>query len=81
MITAEVALYPLKTPHATNVIDDSITALHGTNVDYSVNSMNTHITGNKEEVFKCIEKMFTEADRSGEEISMVVTITNGKVGE
>ncbi|WP_432663851.1 YkoF family thiamine/hydroxymethylpyrimidine-binding protein [Wukongibacter baidiensis] len=76
MITAEVALYPLKTSHATNVIDNSINALHGANVHYSVNSMNTHITGTKEEVFKCLGKMFSEADRSGGEISMVVTITN-----
>lgn len=76
MITAEAALYPLKTSHATNIIDSSINALHGSNVNYSVNPMNTHITGNKEEVFKCLEKMFSQAEKSGGEVSMVVTITN-----
>lgn len=76
MITAEVALYPLKTSHATSIIDSSINALHGSNVNYSVNSMNTHISGNKEEVFKCLEKMFSKAEKSGGEVSMVVTITN-----
>lgn len=76
MITAEVALYPLKTSHATSIIDSSINALHGLNVNYSVNSMNTHIAGNKEEVFKCLEKMFSQAEKSGGEVSMVVTITN-----
>lgn len=76
MITAEVALYPLKTSHATTVIDQSISALQGSNVNYSVNSMNTHLTGTREDVFECLEKMFNEADRSGEEVSMVITITN-----
>lgn len=76
MVTAEVALYPLKTSDATNVIDKSISTLHGSTVTYSVNSMNTHLTGTKEEVFKCLEKMFSESERTGSEVSMVVTITN-----
>ncbi len=76
MITAEVALYPLKTSNGTNVINSSINTLQDSNVDYSVNSMNTHLTGTKEDVFKSLEKMFSEAHRSGGEVSMVVTITN-----
>ncbi|WP_202707291.1 YkoF family thiamine/hydroxymethylpyrimidine-binding protein [Sporosalibacterium faouarense] len=75
MITAEVAVYPLKTSHATNVINNSINTLNGTNVQYSVNSMSTLITGTKSEVFNSIEAMFNEAE-SGGEVSMVVTFSN-----
>ena len=76
MITAEVAVYPLKTNDATRVIKDSIKAIQGTDVDYTVNSINTRISGTKDEVFKSLETMFTEAERRGGEISMVITIGN-----
>lgn len=76
MLTAEVAVYPLKTSHATNVVNNSINALQDTNVQYSVNSINTKISGTKSEVFNSLEAMFTEAENSGGEVSMVVTISN-----
>lgn len=76
MISAEVAVYPLKTSEATDVINDSIDSLQNTNVNYTVNSMNTHLTGSKEEVFRSLESMFCEAEKSGGEINMVITITN-----
>ncbi|WBW95515.1 YkoF family thiamine/hydroxymethylpyrimidine-binding protein [Oceanirhabdus sp. W0125-5] len=76
MITAEVAVYPLKTNHATNVIDDSINVLKNQNVDYCVGSMNTTITGSQDQIFSSLKQMFNEAERSGGEVSMVVTISN-----
>jgi uncharacterized protein YqgV (UPF0045/DUF77 family) len=76
MMNAEVAIYPLKTDHATSVIDNSINALRDSNVNYHVNSMNTRLTGTKAEIFRSLESMFTEAENSGGEVSMVVTITN-----
>lgn len=76
MITAEVAIYPLKTGDATKVINDSINTLKGTKLDYTVNSMNTVLSGTKEEVFNSIKTMFTEAEKSGGEVNMVVTIGN-----
>lgn len=76
MITAEVAVYPLKTNNASSVITNSINALQGTNVSYDVNSMNTKISGSKEEVFRSLETMFSEAENSGGEINMVITISN-----
>lgn len=76
MITAEVAVYPLKTTNASSTINNAIHALDNSNVNYSVNSMNTHITGTKEEIFNSLQHMFTEAENSGSEINMVVTITN-----
>ena len=75
MISAEVAVYPLKTSNATNAINNSINALQNSNVKFTVNSMNTCLTGKKSEIFSSLEAMFTEAENSGE-ISMVVTITN-----
>jgi uncharacterized protein YqgV (UPF0045/DUF77 family) len=76
LITAEVAIYPLKTSNATDVINSSITKLQNSNVDYSVNSMNTVVTGNKEDVFNGLKTMFTEAENRGGEVNMVVTIGN-----
>jgi uncharacterized protein YqgV (UPF0045/DUF77 family) len=76
MITAEVAVYPLKTSNASDVINRSIDALQGNKVQYSVNSMNTKLSGQKEEVFNSLKSMFAEAENSGGEINMVVTISN-----
>lgn len=76
MITAEVAVYPLKTSDATNVINNSINSLQNSDVSYTVDSMNTKITGTKEQIFDSLNKMFTEAENSGGEISMVVTLSN-----
>lgn len=76
MIMAEVAVYPLKTNDSTKVIKDSIKAINGNDVEYTVNSINTKISGTREEVFKSLENMFTEAEKSGGEVSMVVTIGN-----
>jgi uncharacterized protein YqgV (UPF0045/DUF77 family) len=76
MITAEVAVYPLKTGDATKVINDSINELKGSKVDYSVNSMNTVLNGSEDEVFGSLRAMFNEAEKSGGEVSMVVTIGN-----
>lgn len=76
MITADIAIYPLKTSNATDVINNSIKSLNNTNVQYSVNSMNTKITGTKSEVFNSIEAVFSEAENIGGEVSMVATISN-----
>jgi len=76
MITAEVAIYPLKTNNATKVINQSIDALQDQHVNYSVNSMNTKLTGTKDEIFSSLESMFSEAEKTGGEISMVVTLSN-----
>ncbi|MFT9496715.1 YkoF family thiamine/hydroxymethylpyrimidine-binding protein [Anaerosolibacter sp.] len=76
MISAEVAIYPLKTTHATDVIESSINTLRNGNVSYNVNSMNTRLTGTKTEIFRSLESMFAEAENTGGEVSMVVTITN-----
>ncbi|MDQ2085184.1 YkoF family thiamine/hydroxymethylpyrimidine-binding protein [Herbivorax sp. ANBcel31] len=76
MISAEVAVYPLKTKNASNIINKSINMLNGSNVEYSVNSINTVITGLKEDVFQNLQKMFNEAEEKGGEINMVVTISN-----
>jgi uncharacterized protein YqgV (UPF0045/DUF77 family) len=50
MITAEVAVYPLKTSNASDVINKSIDALQESKVQYSVNSMNTKLSGQKEDI-------------------------------
>ncbi|QZY56897.1 YkoF family thiamine/hydroxymethylpyrimidine-binding protein [Crassaminicella profunda] len=76
MITAEVAVYPMKTSNATNAINNSINTLKANNVSYTVNSMNTQLTGTKAQIFNSLESMFTEAENTGGEVSMVVTITN-----
>lgn len=76
MITAEVAVYPLKTTDATGIINSSIHVLDNKNVNFDVNSMNTRLSGTKAEIFKSLESMFSEAEKKGAEINMVVTISN-----
>lgn len=76
MITAEVAIYPLKTGNASGVINNAIDALDDTSLNYEVDSMKTHLSGENAEVFSGLESMFETAQREGGEISMVVTITN-----
>ncbi|AOT70960.1 YkoF family thiamine/hydroxymethylpyrimidine-binding protein [Geosporobacter ferrireducens] len=75
MIHAEVALYPLKTSHASEVINNSIEALRNQGVQFSVGSMDTHIHGSEEQVWNSLRSLFSTAQNSGE-VSMVVTITN-----
>lgn len=76
MITAEVAIYPLKTGNATGVINHSVDALKGAKVSYTADSMKTHLSGTREEVFNGLEAMFNVAQSEGGEVSMVVTVTN-----
>lgn len=76
MINAEVAVYPLKTNHATIVIDDAVETLQNSNVNYSVGSMNTNISGSTDDVFDSLKEMFNKAESSGGEVTMVVTFTN-----
>lgn len=76
MIHAEVALYPQKTTNASEVINNSITALKNQNMDYKVGPINTHIHGTEDEIFKALKEMFDSAQSQGVEVSMVATITN-----
>lgn len=78
MIKAEVAVYPLKSDNVTKTINDSIDTLKSTKVNYKVNSMNTVLTGNRDEVFDCLKNMFTEAEKNGGELNMVVTLGNSQ---
>jgi len=74
-IHAEVALYPLKTSNATEVINHSINTLQNRSITYNVGSMDTHIQGNDEEVWRSLRDLFDEAKKQGE-VSMVITVTN-----
>jgi len=76
MLTAEVAIYPLKSSNASDVINHSIDSLKSAKIDYQVDSMKTHLTGNNEDVFNSLKTMFSDAQNQGGEVSMVVTITN-----
>lgn len=75
MITAEVALYPLKTNDASTIINSSLQALEQNQIEYTVGSMSTYLQGSEEEVWQGLKTMFSEAQHSGE-VSMVVTISN-----
>lgn len=76
MIHAEISLYPQKTTNASQIINSSINALKGGNIDYKVGSMSTHIHGTEDEVFGALKTMFSKAESQGVEVSMVATVTN-----
>jgi uncharacterized protein YqgV (UPF0045/DUF77 family) len=75
MISAEVSIYPLKTTQASSIINEAINTLDNRAIDYNVGSISTYLHGTEEEVWSNLQKMFSNAGRSGE-VSMVVTITN-----
>ncbi|KAB3535299.1 hypothetical protein F8154_06825 [Alkaliphilus pronyensis] len=74
-IHAEVALYPLKTSNASQVINHSINTLQNHRITYNVGAMDTHIQGSDDEVWNSLRSLFDDAKQAGE-VSMVVTITN-----
>jgi len=76
MLSAEVAIYPLKAGDASGVINHSIDAIKRSKLDYKVDSMKTHLSGSRQEIFNSLETMFDTAQNEGGEISMVITITN-----
>jgi len=75
MIHAEVALYPLKTAAASQIINQSVQTLDQTGVEYRVGSMNTHLHGSEDQVWSGLRALF-DAAQPGGEVSMVVTLTN-----
>lgn len=76
MLTAEVSIYPTKSRNASGVINHSIDSLNETGVSYEVDSIKTHLSGSREDVFDSLKSMFDTAQSEGGEVSMVVTITN-----
>ena len=75
MITAEVSVYPLKTTHAGNIITNAINSLNNGELEYSVGSISTRLSGSEEQVWNGLKDMFRNAQNSGE-VSMVITMTN-----
>jgi len=75
LITAEVSLYPLKTPRASTIITNAINSLNNEELEYSVGSISTLLSGTEEQVWSGLQAMFRNAQNYGE-VSMVITLTN-----
>ncbi|MGI6037961.1 MAG: YkoF family thiamine/hydroxymethylpyrimidine-binding protein [Limnochordia bacterium] len=79
LISAEVALYPLESGQADQVINNCISALDGANLSYDVGPVSTYITGDAQSVWQGLQDLFDMALEQSGEVSMVVTITNARV--
>jgi len=75
MIHAEVAVYPLKSANAGQIVNQSIQSLNQTQVEYQVGPMSTHLHGPDNQVWQGLKTLFETAQQGGE-VSMVVTLTN-----
>lgn len=78
MVSAQVALYPMDTDTSDRVINESLTALTESGLDYQVDTMSTRIYGPPEAVWDGLRNMFEQAQIHGKEVAMVVTIANSR---
>ncbi len=77
MITAEVSLYPVETPDSDEIIMESLKSLNGHQLQYDIGSLSTNLSGESEQVWSALRTLYAQAQMSGHEIVMVVTVSNG----
>lgn len=78
MIAAEVSLYPIEAKDADTVINTCLAELTKSGLDCTTNEVSTHVHGESEALWKGLQALFETATKQGGEVSMVVTVTNGK---
>lgn len=77
MIRAEVSLYPVETDESDDVIMRSLQSLENHHLQYDIGSLSTNLAGPPHEVWGALRDLYDRAQRTGNEVVMVVTISNG----
>ncbi|MDI9451468.1 MAG: YkoF family thiamine/hydroxymethylpyrimidine-binding protein [Limnochordia bacterium] len=77
MISAEVSLYPVEALDSDRVITESLQALNDYQLQYDIGSLSTHIQGEADHVWSALRSLHERALALGDEVVMVVTISNG----
>jgi uncharacterized protein YqgV (UPF0045/DUF77 family) len=74
-ISAQVSLYPLRTPHLSSAIDNALEVFQASGLQTEPGSMSTVITGDIERVFGALRAALQRAVDAGE-VVMAVTFSN-----
>ena len=78
MLTAQVALYPVESDDADQVIDHSLESLAQAGVQWEVGPVSTELHGPPDQVWQALRSLFEEALAQSGELAMVVTLTNAR---
>jgi uncharacterized protein YqgV (UPF0045/DUF77 family) len=75
MITAQFALYPLRSVHLTPILDQAVRVARATGTNVEVGRMSSLLAGTEEQVFAALRAAFDVVARSGDAV-LVVTVSN-----
>lgn len=76
MLIAEVSLYPMETSRSDKIIFESLESLSGHDLHYDIGALSTRISGSSEQVWTSLRTMHDQALATGNEVVMVVTLSN-----
>ena len=74
-ISAQISLYPLRQERLSPTIEAAWKILDNSQLTHDKGGMSTIVTGQGEEVFQALKKVFLESAEKGP-VSMVVTFSN-----
>jgi len=74
-ISCQVALYPLDVANSTSVIEDTLARMDWGGLQVVVGSMSTTLSGDEEEIWRCLQELSVTAGMSGRFV-LNVTVSN-----
>jgi uncharacterized protein YqgV (UPF0045/DUF77 family) len=75
MISAQFALYPLRSDQLEPILDQAVAAARTAGVDVEMGSMSSTMLGTEEQVFTALRAAFEVAARSND-VVLVATVSN-----
>lgn len=75
-IAAQVSLYPLRSAHLSPAIDRALAVFREHGLDVRPGTMSTVLSGDDAAVFGALREAFASVAGEGQEIVMVVTVSN-----
>ena len=76
VISAQVSLYPLRSPRLSPTIDRAFAIFHAYRLDVQPGSMSTIVSGDDAAVFAALHQAFEAAAEAGQEVVMMETVSN-----
>jgi len=74
-ISCQVALYPLDVANSTRVIEDALARMDWGGLQVVIGSMSTTLSGQEEEIWRCLRELSATANMSGRFV-LNVTVSN-----
>ncbi|HHW91638.1 MAG TPA: hypothetical protein GX735_02940 [Firmicutes bacterium] len=78
MISGQVSVYPLETPNSDSIIKECVDTFQKQGISTEVGAVSTTFTGEPEQVWNGLRLMFEQAQSRGQEVNMVVTLSNAQ---